>query len=106
MPRVRRPQAGDRFDGRRLAGAVRSEDAEDLALLDGERDIVDRRAVAVTLGEVGDFDDVHALSVAERPSRAHRQPGWNRRSRLVDAVSTERLMRPRRNDVAAIVGDA
>ena len=36
-------QAGDRLDGRRLAGAVRPEDAEDLALLDGERDAVDGR---------------------------------------------------------------
>ena len=40
---VGRPQTGDRLDGRGLAGAVRSEDAEDLALLDGERDAVDGR---------------------------------------------------------------
>ena len=46
---VGRPETGDRLDGGCLAGAVRSEDAEDLALLDGEGDAVDRRAVAVVL---------------------------------------------------------
>ena len=41
--RVGRPETGDRLDGRGLAGAVRAEDAEDLALLDGERHAVDGR---------------------------------------------------------------
>ena len=61
---VRRPQTGDGLDGGRLAGAVRAEDAEDLALLDGERHAVDADAVAVALLEVGDFDDVHASQPA------------------------------------------
>ena len=64
---VGRPQAGDRFDGGGLAGAVRAEDAEDLALLDGERHAVDGGAIAVALGEVGDFDHVHAPSIGAGP---------------------------------------
>ena len=67
-PAVGLAQAGDRLDGRRLAGAVRAEDAEDLALLDGERHAVDGRVRAVVLGELGDFDDVHASSIAAGPS--------------------------------------
>jgi len=55
------------FDGRGLAGTVRAEDAEDLALLDGERDAVDGRVLAIVLRELGDFDDVHASSIAIGP---------------------------------------
>ena len=40
-PAVGGPEARDGLDGRGLAGAVGAEDAEDLALLDGERDAVD-----------------------------------------------------------------
>ena len=41
--RVGRSQAGDGLDGGGLAGAVRAEDGEDLALLDVEGDAVDGR---------------------------------------------------------------
>ena len=93
MPAVGRAEAGDRLDGRGLAGTVGSEDAEDLAFLDGERDAVDGRAVAVALGEVGDFDDVHAPSLAggrrDHIGRTSRTSTASRSSR----GSTERLMR-------------
>ncbi len=57
-------QAGDRLDGRGLAGAIRAEDAEDLALFHGERNAIHGRLAAVVLGEVGDFYDIHAPMVA------------------------------------------
>jgi len=89
---VGRPETGDRLDGGGLAGAVRSEDAEDLALLNGEGHAVDRRAVAVSLGEVGDFDDVHGPSIAHGPREGHRRGGRiSRRGRSMTG-STERLM--------------
>ena len=96
---VGRPQTGDRLDGGRLAGAVRSEDAEDLALLDGEGHAVDRRAVAISLGEVGDFDDVHGPSIAHGSGERHRRGGRiSRRDRSM-AGSTERLMRVRSSGI-------
>ena len=81
--RVGRPQPADGLDGGGLAGAVGAEDGEDLARLDREGDAVDGRPVAVALGEVGDFDDVHAPSVAAgpvpggiaRPGGTRAQPG-------------------------------
>ena len=68
-PAVGLAQAGDRLDCRRLASTVRAEDAENLAFLDGEGHAVDGRVLAVVLGEVGDFDDVHAPSIATSTSR-------------------------------------
>jgi hypothetical protein len=71
-PGIGDPKAGDRFDGRGLPGAIGSEDAEDLALLDGERQVVHGRAVAIAFAEVFDFDDVHAPSIARGPPGSHR----------------------------------
>ena len=50
-------QAADGFHGRRLAGAVGSEDAEDLASVDRERDVVDGERVAVAHAEMVDGHD-------------------------------------------------
>jgi hypothetical protein len=55
--RVGDAQALDALDGGGLAGAVRAEDPEDLALLDGEGDAVDDGPVAVGLAQSADFDD-------------------------------------------------
>jgi hypothetical protein len=49
-------QSGDRVDGRRLAGAVRPEEAEELAGLDAQRNAVDRSKGSVPLDEVFDLD--------------------------------------------------
>src|SRR5262249_28673968 len=57
-------QAEQHQDGGGLAGAVRAEQPEDLALRDGERHIVDRRKAVVALGQTTGFDD----------SLAHRRP--------------------------------
>jgi hypothetical protein len=57
---VRSAQPFDALDGGRLACAIRPEDAEDLAFLDAERDVVDRDVIAVSLVQVGDFGDRHA----------------------------------------------
>jgi hypothetical protein len=55
--RGRPRQAGEDADQRRLAGAVRAEQAEELALLDVEADVVEGAHVAarrgVRLGDVG-----------------------------------------------------
>ena len=48
-PRIRSPQPRDALDGRRLAGTVGPEDAEDLALSDIEIDLVDSHGSAVRL---------------------------------------------------------
>src|SRR5262249_43814652 len=50
-------------NGRRLARPVWAEKAEDLSLVDGEREPVDRDQVAVALGQAFSFDD-----------RGHRRP--------------------------------
>ena len=89
--RVRRPQPADGLDRGGLAGAVRAEDGEDLALLDREGHAVDRRVVAVALDEVGDFDDVHGPSVA-RTRAPSASPGRVERAvNPVDGASTDRL---------------
>ena len=53
-----RHEAGEDAHRRRLAGAVRAEEAEDLAALDAEADVVDRRDAAVAFREVLDLDHV------------------------------------------------
>ena len=49
-------QAGEHFHRRRFAAAVAAEEAENLALLDGEADVIDRGEVAEALGEVVRLD--------------------------------------------------
>ena len=48
----RRHVAGQDAHGRRLAGAVRTEKAEDFSALDAEGQVIDRGDAAVALGEV------------------------------------------------------
>src|SRR5690606_24095740 len=55
----RRQEAGEDLHRRRLAGAVGPEEAEDLALLDGEVEVGDGDAVPVPLRQVLDFDHRH-----------------------------------------------
>ncbi len=59
--RIRRKDAGDQIEQRRLAGAVRADDGEDRARLDIERNIVDRDKTAEALG--------HALELRAGSSR-------------------------------------
>src|SRR4029078_3432864 len=93
--RVGRSQAGDRFDGGGLAGAVRAEDGEDLALLDVEGDAVDGDAAVVGLDDVVDFDDVHGPSIVPGRPVARRPGGQFSRRVRWRPLSTERLMPPR-----------
>ena len=53
---VGRQQPAKHADRRRLAAAVRSQEAENLAALDANREVVDDRAAAVALGEAADVD--------------------------------------------------
>ncbi len=57
---LRPVQAEDQPHGGGLAGAVGPEEAGDLTRGDGERQVIDRRLVAVTLGEVTCFDHVNS----------------------------------------------
>ena len=59
-----RHEAGEDPHGRRLAGAVRAEEADDLALLHGERHVLDGRNGSVVLGEAIDLD--HRSSLRSR----------------------------------------
>ena len=74
-PLGRRHVAGQDAHRRRLAGAVRAEEAEDLAALDAEADIVDGRDAAVALGEVLNLNHELLRSVCRRrrcrAARAH-----------------------------------
>ena len=64
-------QAAHHADGRGLAGAVGAQEAEDLALLDVERDAVDGREVAEALGEAVELDrGRHGVSVPSRAASA------------------------------------
>ena len=63
----------DALHRRRLAGAVGTDQAEDLAVPDVDRDVGQRRHRSVTLREPGDLNDRprrHALSLSARPVRA------------------------------------
>src|SRR5581483_6963149 len=55
-PRGRRQQRGQHPDQRRFAGAVRAEQAEDLAVLDLEADALHRGEVAEALHDLADVD--------------------------------------------------
>src|SRR4051794_11984521 len=94
-PGVGPPEAGDRFDGRGLAGAVGAEDPEDLAFLDGERDLVYDGPGVVPLGEASDFDDVHTPSIAIGTARHIGGPSASAPPIRSSGRSTVRSMPPR-----------
>jgi hypothetical protein len=54
---VGRAQAFDHFEGRGFAGAVGTEDAEDLARVHGEVDAIDGGKLAVALDQASDIND-------------------------------------------------
>jgi hypothetical protein len=56
---VGRQQAAHHADGRRLAGAVGTEKAGDLAFGNLHRDVIDHGAAGVTLDHAANIDDVH-----------------------------------------------
>ena len=68
----RRQQRDQHADQRRLAGAVRAEQAEDLPFLDGEADAVDGGEVAELLDDVPDVDRVHTVTACACTVGAHR----------------------------------
>jgi hypothetical protein len=65
-PAVRRQQSEDDAQGGRLAGAVRADQAEHLAALDAEADVVDRHQVAIAPDEPLDRHHLRAAGVAGR----------------------------------------
>ncbi len=71
-PRGRPDQVEEGPDRRRLAGAVRPQEPEDLPLGNGEIDLDDPAVAAVALGELLGLDDV---SGHRRPSIRGRGPG-------------------------------
>ena len=92
-------QAAQHADRRRLAGAVRAEEAEDLALVHAERDPVDGHEGAEALGELADLDgDGHQLALTvtvRRPGRGRpRRAGAPRGPRC--ARGRRARARPRR----------
>ena len=80
----RRPQeAGQQIEAGRLAGAVRADEADDLALVDGEVDVVDGGESAEVLGEVTRFEKEPASHVGRgsgfrRGAVRHRVPPASR----------------------------
>jgi hypothetical protein len=67
-------QAADHADRRRLSRAVRTEEADDLALANVEVDMIDRGAAVVVFGQAANCDDVVAVHEPSPPSRT--STGW------------------------------
>src|SRR4249919_1187452 len=63
---IRRFLADDHLEQRRLAGAVRADDADDRTRRDAEAQVVDQQTVAEALGHVLEFDDLVAKALARR----------------------------------------
>ena len=80
---ARRQQAGQHFHGRGLAAAVRADEAEDLAALDGEAHAVDRGEIAEAAGEIARGDDRLAVDSA---TRRDLQRAGDRRAALPEAA--------------------
>jgi hypothetical protein len=59
---VGRPQSNDALDRRGLARTVRTEDAEDLALFDRERDVIDRDSPRVRLTKALDNESLTGVA--------------------------------------------
>ena len=55
----RRQERGDQLEQRALAGAVRADHREDLAVRDLEADVVDRDQAAEALGQMLDAEQAH-----------------------------------------------
>jgi hypothetical protein len=66
---VWRPQSDDTLDRCGLAGAVGTEDAEDLTLFDRQRDVIDRDGSRVGLAKVLDGDSRGSLAAGLRMGR-------------------------------------
>ena len=94
VPTVGRRQRGEDAHGRRLPGAVRPEQPEELARRHAERHPVERADVLVGLLEPVDDDRVHAPSLARgvgRPVEVTGLPGARQRSYVQTAfVSRKR----------------
>ena len=75
-PDRRAQQPGDRAQRRGLAGAVRAEQRDDLALLHGEADALERLDRAVLDGDVVELEQAHAVSSGGRGRG--RCPVWRR----------------------------
>ena len=73
MPDVGRQQTAHHAEGGRFSGAVRSQQAEDLAAPDGEADPVGRSEVSEFARQLDGFD--HGLVILRSRARALRQHG-------------------------------
>src|SRR5262245_43873027 len=63
---ARREQPGEHFHGRRLAAAIRAQEAKDLTAFDGETDAVDGREITESAGQVARHYDRRARAVPAR----------------------------------------
>ncbi len=95
------PQADEHLHGRRLAGAVGPEQAEDLSGLDAERDPVDRPQLPVPLAQIPDFDgwhpcppSSHAVWCCCRIAKRAAHVELRGRGRLVRLSAVSRRWRP------------
>src|SRR5262249_10133292 len=84
---VRLLLAGDHPEERRLAGAVRADDADDRGLRDLERQIVDQQVVAVALREMLGLD--HEVS----EPLSGREPDLGRVVLLLRVLGEQRVVR-------------
>src|SRR5262249_39768964 len=61
-PAIGSRETGQTVKARRLAGAVRAEESQDLTLLDSERDDVERNEAGKALGEPHPLEDAHQVT--------------------------------------------
>ena len=103
VPRVGAREPGEDRDERRLAGAVRPEQAEELALLDGEAHAGERLHAAEAAGDIDDFDggghEGTVNGTRRRKRRATRLrgdgPSASGRQDLLDAVERRQRVEAR-----------
>src|SRR4051812_7128253 len=98
---IDRLQAADTFEGGRLAGAVGTDEAHELALCDAEVDTFDRLYSPVSHRDAGEFEERRAGCVGVIHGAACRL-----RSRYSSSLILPRAFRLQRTDVAALLHDA
>ena len=76
-----REQPADQIDDGALARAIRSDQAEDLALRDGEIDVVDRAHAAEMLGQTLELKHRHVPCLREEPPERGNRTGIDQPAR-------------------------
>ena len=83
-PGGRRKKAADQVEEGGLAGAVRPDDRAQFALRHVQRNVAHRDEIAEALGDVLDFENVHALLRCRKPSKPARKEQHDQHEQQAD----------------------